>query len=981
MSPDSTNVGPREKCLRCGATLLAAQTFCQVCLERDLGIEASLLFDPLQSFGGSLAGSEFTVLEEIGHGGMGVVFRARQQSPPRDVAVKVLQPHLLASADIRRRLLAEAAAMAELNHPGILPLYASGERDGQPWLAMKYAPGGTLSARRGEWTGKWREISELVAGLADAVQHAHERGLIHRDVKPGNVLFDETGRACLVDFGLVKWRDSDAGETLTHAMLGTPAYLAPEVALSGASAATTASDIYGLGAILYELVSGRPPFKSQSNARLLQSIATEEPAALRDVAAGVPRDLEVVCLKAMAKTPSARYDSAAALAADLRRWLEGRIILARPVSFPARLVRWSRRHPLPATLAAALVLAVVTGGTAAVLQYRALKTALSEMRSARAAAEDRIIFMSEHLVPTLESVGRLDVMEKVFEDMEGYYAKFGNSSDASGVARQADVWTQWAQVLRKQGKGAEARRKLGAAVSMVSGAAGLPGAGVEVWVVHTSVLRRSGEHAISEHDYAGAVRFIDEAIETAGKGLRLYKENLALRVELADAFLEKVEALRGREQAGDMEASLAALDTAVSQWRSLVEETSARSSPFHLRCRRQLAYCLYEKGRFSLRSRDSAGALESFQQSHALREELAAESADNPEERRLLATACNRVGHALFQFSREQHEDPPLEEAGRMFRQQEAIMEKLVQRDPGNLRWRAEWGLSALANGLLAFESSDFADSLRWLDETEKRLQPVPASVLFTVTGSRAWAKYYIARLSDDGTQQKPMENAERALELSFESAKADPLSRDCHSQWTEIFLWTVENPAGRLEPALFEAFLKRWLDRVNAESAVSGSSPWWRLDAARVHRRLAELYSSGSRTDDAIAANREAFRLRAGVLADEPRVPRDLITETERTATQLLEAVKSENDRVLVAEGLARCAPALETLQPTGHWRHIWARRISRAVRELPEAKRRAQVEAARGAIYPALPPRQWSADEQKGLDLLNSVLSPQSP
>ena len=160
---------------------------------------------------------------------MGVVYRARQREPRREVAVKVLLPHLASAPDIARRLLAEAAALAEMNHPGILPLFASGEHNGQPWLAMKLATGGTLSSRRAEWTGNWKATATLLAGLADAVQHAHERGLIHRDIKPANVLFDENGRACLVDFGLVKWQDAaDSGKKTALIMMVSTTIAQPQ---------------------------------------------------------------------------------------------------------------------------------------------------------------------------------------------------------------------------------------------------------------------------------------------------------------------------------------------------------------------------------------------------------------------------------------------------------------------------------------------------------------------------------------------------------------------------------------------------------------------------------------------------------------------------------------------------------------------------------------------------------------------------------
>jgi WD40 repeat protein len=305
---------------------------------------------------------------------MGIIYRARQLEPPREVAIKMLLPHQLGSAGMRERFSLEARAIAALEHPAILPVHLVGEQDGVPFFTMKFAAGGTLAQRKAQFAGNWRAIAELMATLADAVHFAHERGVLHRDLKPGNVLFDEHGHVYVSDFGLAKVVGDDSSLTRSADFLGTPHYVAPEIAARSARAATTSSDVYALGAILYELMAGCPPFEAEGVTALLRKIEEEEPPPLSRASrsqeadpppggaccAPVPRDLEVICLKCLAKEPSRRYASAHDLANDLRRWLENEPILARQISALERLWLWSRRHRATAALiAAVLVLLLV----------------------------------------------------------------------------------------------------------------------------------------------------------------------------------------------------------------------------------------------------------------------------------------------------------------------------------------------------------------------------------------------------------------------------------------------------------------------------------------------------------------------------------------------------------------------------------------------------------------------------------------------
>ncbi len=323
------------------------------------------------------------VSKEIARGGMGIVYLAEQIEPRRTVALKMLLPHQLGSEEMRERFRLEIRTIAALDHPSILPVYQVGEHERLPWFTMKFAARGTLSERRQDFAGKWRAIAELLATLADAVQFAHERGILHRDLKPGNILFDDAGHSYVSDFGLAKLVSAETDLTRSLAVLGTPHYVAPEIAAGSAQQATISSDIYSLGGILYELLAGRTPFEADNVPALLRKITDTEARPLEKTLK-VPRDLEIICFKCLAKDPTRRYSSARELALDLRRWLDGRTILARA---PGRfeLVRaWATRNPALAVASAVITILLLSVIAREIYSARRLREALSESLLAQA---------------------------------------------------------------------------------------------------------------------------------------------------------------------------------------------------------------------------------------------------------------------------------------------------------------------------------------------------------------------------------------------------------------------------------------------------------------------------------------------------------------------------------------------------------------------------------------------------------------------
>jgi serine/threonine protein kinase/tetratricopeptide (TPR) repeat protein len=351
--------------------LLAGKTFCETCgssLKVDMPsgfCPACLLTTALNSPDVPSSGSrieDYELLNEIARGGMGIVYRARQRTPSRIVALKMILPVHLRSSGAVNRFRTEAEAAASLDHECILPIYSVGEQDGAPFYSMKFAEGGPLSARIENYRNKINETAALIAKLARAIAYAHERGILHRDLKPGNILFDGAGKPYVSDFGVAKWLQRECDLTQTLAILGTPFYMAPEQA-ADSRAVGAAADVYSLGAILYQMLTGHPPVSGDTAMEVLRRAAEQAPRRPSLTNHHVPRDLETICLKCLEKEPASRYSSAVALAEDLERFCAGCTIQARPAGLTTQTWRWIRRNPaIVGLIAALLALAVSLSG-------------------------------------------------------------------------------------------------------------------------------------------------------------------------------------------------------------------------------------------------------------------------------------------------------------------------------------------------------------------------------------------------------------------------------------------------------------------------------------------------------------------------------------------------------------------------------------------------------------------------------------------
>ncbi len=396
---------------------------------------------------------DYEMQEEIARGGMGVVYRARHRRLNRVVALKMVAAPHLAEEAAARRFRAEADAAASLDHPNIVPIYEVGEADGRLFYAMKLVEGGSLALKLAEakkqpareGTGPARDSARMVATVARAIHHAHQRGILHRDLKPGNILLDARGEPHVTDFGLAKnLEDHHNCLTLSGAALGTPNYMAPEQARGGSKQLTTAADVYSLGAILYEMLASEPPFRSPTPLETMRRVVEEEPKRPSTINLLADRDLETICLKCLEKEPHRRYDSAAELADDLERWLRNEPIQARRSSPWERAAKWSRRHPAwaafigLAAIAPAIIIAILLASHEHVRQER--NHALAQEQ--RAETSERTMRENLYAADIAEAANALDTgdYELAIRSLEPHAAASSAAESSQALERPGFEW-------------------------------------------------------------------------------------------------------------------------------------------------------------------------------------------------------------------------------------------------------------------------------------------------------------------------------------------------------------------------------------------------------------------------------------------------------------------------------------------------------------------------------------------------------------
>ncbi len=391
----------------------------------------------------------YEILEELGRGGMGVVLKAHQVSLNRTVALKVVKSGSFATEAEVIRFQNEAEAVAQLDHPHIVPIYEVGQWGDQHFFTMKLVSGTSLDKRLELYAADPRAAARIVITVAEAVHHAHQRGILHRDLKPANILLDEQGEPHVTDFGLAK--RLNGGEDATHsgALLGTPSYMSPEQASGTRTGLSTATDVYGLGTILYALLAGRAPFAGTTLVDTLDMVRMQAPEPPSAVNRAVPRDLEIICLKCLEKEPRQRYSSARDLAEDIGRWLAGMPIQARPVGTLTRALMWCRRNRALAGLAALLVMALLGGLAGITWKWREADRERTKVEAVNELLTERLLGQASAVMDPLAKNltvrelldrtaaqlggwldGQRDVEAKIRETMGGAYLSLGQYDKA-----------------------------------------------------------------------------------------------------------------------------------------------------------------------------------------------------------------------------------------------------------------------------------------------------------------------------------------------------------------------------------------------------------------------------------------------------------------------------------------------------------------------------------------------------------------------
>jgi tetratricopeptide (TPR) repeat protein len=804
---------------------------------------------------------DYELLDEIARGGMGVVYRARQKSLPRIVALKVLQAGPLAMPEHVQRFRAEAEAIASLDHPNIVPIYEVGIHEGQPYFSMKLFEGGSLAQRLSNAAGRPapREAARMLATVADAVQYAHERGILHRDLKPANILLDAQGQPHVSDFGLAK-RTAGAQTvdelTVSGAIVGTPSYMAPEQAAASHGVLTTAADVYGLGAILYELLTGQPPCKGSDLFDTLRRLREEEPPAPRALNPRVDRDLETICLKSLHKEPGRRYAGARELAADLRRYLAGEPIEARPVGRLERLWRWCRRRPFAAGAAAAFVLVAAVAfllvDQARRREHASNRGLVASRDKGRRVIDDFCLKLSED--GWSEDPATHAKRKQLLEAALRYYRDFLDDPEAEAPAREELVRTYFR-------------------IGDISGALGMPDKALDAFdrarAAAEAVLQvRPGDTA-ARTDLArvhNRLGMLHAAAGRSDEALRSYHQARDLLQALRD------EAPEDRDTVGEMAVTCNNLgnlhgkrgqrDEAAAQYRACIDlnrdlcrHSSDQQYPYALAMSLgNLAGLLAGMGRReeTWKCSDEANQL--------LRQVMALEPGV-PRYRRELGRNLLNSGIRLAGENRD-------EKAIAVLREGREVLTRLVEMQP-----RVPWYQSDLARLLSELGSAQrrvaerrgdkaqFTPALEAFEEAGKlqkglaATNPRPAEPVYRLAGSRFNVAIVLAKL---GQRDEAIRAYQEARDLLRPLVQANPAQRDYRNLLGLTLnnlgheLWLSKRPDAAL-PALREGAEH---NRIVFNQAPQ--SMYYRRVLNTSHVFQAELYRGTGRREEWIAALRE---------------------------------------------------------------------------------------------------------------------------
>jgi serine/threonine protein kinase/tetratricopeptide (TPR) repeat protein len=679
---------------------------------------------------------DYEILGEIARGGMGVVYKARQKSLGRVVALKMIKAGELADDEEVQRFKSEATAAAKLDHPHIVPIYEVGQESGRHYFSMGYVEGESLAHRIRTSPLAPREAAELVRTIAEAVAYAHAQGVIHRDLKPSNVLLDKEGRPRVTDFGLAKQIGADSGLTATGQVMGTPSYMPPEQAAGRVDQVDARSDVYSVGAILYQCVTGRPPFQSANVAETIRQVLEQDPVSPRALNPAVDRDLETICIKCLGKDPAQRYATASALAADLDHFLAGEPISARPVSRLERAWRWSRRNRTIASLTAALTVLLISTTIGSVIVAFTQRRLRQQADANAAVARDQ----SQHALKTLEAV--------IFDVQRGL-----ENVPAGGDARRQILRTVLIRLEQ---------------VSMQ-------------FVKRTSVDRDTAVALVELGDLLLRLGGNESNESKSGSATRtarlLFERALAIDVQLAVAYPHDVEVqwnlAVSYEKLGDAQSRLGEAQAAqLSYQKSLrIRLTQAAVDPRGFHTQRALSISYDKMGDAALQSGDLNDAARMYGQALRVRQKLAAKTPPDARVQRDLLISHNKIGDVQIRLGSPN-------EALESYRRGLTIAEQLTPRERGNTEAKRDLSISLGKVASLELELGDTSTALelcgRSLEIYLELASVDPTNVQAQRDLSVAYNNLGSAQLIS-GQVNAAQESLEKCVEISRELAQIDP--------------------------------------------------------------------------------------------------------------------------------------------------------------------------------------------------------------
>jgi serine/threonine protein kinase/tetratricopeptide (TPR) repeat protein len=765
----------------------------------------------------------YVILGELGRGGMGVVYKARHMSLQRLVALKMIRPELAGTRELQR-FRREAEAVAQLHHPHIVQVYEVGELAGRPYISLEYVEGGSLAQKLAGTPQPVKPAAHLMEVLARAVQVAHQRGIIHRDLKPGNVLLarsnspqavsldnnagEETYEPKLTDFGLAKRLDQETGQTQTGEIMGTPSYMAPEQASGRTQDIGPAVDVYALGAILYELLTGQPPFRGATTLDTLDLVRTQEPVPPRRLQPKLPRDLETICLKCLQKEPHQRYTSAEALAEDLRRFRTGEPIQARPVGSVERAWRWCRRKPLVASLTAALVLVFLLGFAGVLWQWRLAEEqrtlAEQSFREERQVVDEYLIKIteSEQLKDPGLAALRKDLLRGAQKYHQGFLERRGR--DPALQAEIATTYSRLASIHLQNREFMEATQFAHEALQLRQ----------RLVDAHpTSIpLRRdlaaSYDQLATVQGYAGQTTApLDNFQQARALGERLVQESPddpELQDDLARTYMntglvqrrlgQRTEALDSHQQAGEIWARLVHFYPTVAKYKlhlaknygSIANARYDTEPDLALRAygqalnlfiqltgehpgvfeyEKELAATHHNIGWLLYQNNELAQALQSNESARQIREKLV---------RNTMVSLQNELARSYHNIGMLQRDAGQAAPALESFQQARAIREQLIQRPPENPFFRSDLGATLGELGQVMAELGRRQDALTVYQQAVKHQQEAVAKAPKIVEFQQRLLEHYLGLAAVQRDLGRSVE-ANSTLQAFQKSASGQP--------------------------------------------------------------------------------------------------------------------------------------------------------------------------------------------------------------